>query len=61
MFDELKEVLQKNHKFQESYNVKNFKEIQRFKSLQAKAQALLEHKRGSKFFWNIFNGLLFFL
>ena len=33
MFDELKEVLQRNNRFQESY-VKYLKEIKRLKSLQ---------------------------
>ena len=44
MFDELKEV--KYNRFQESYNVKYFKEIKRLKSLQ-KAEAYLEPKRAS--------------
>ena len=34
MFNELKEVLVRNNRFQESYNVKLFKEIKRLKSLQ---------------------------
>ena len=36
MFDKLKEVkyLKKNNRFQESYNVKCFKEIKRLKCLQ---------------------------
>ena len=50
MFDELKEVNYfneiTNFKFQESYNVKCFKEIRRLKSLQ-KAEAYLEPKRAS--------------
>ena len=43
MFDELKEVnyLQKNNRFQESYNVKYFKEIKPLKSLE-KAEVYLE-------------------
>ena len=44
MFDELKEV--KYNRFQESYNVKYFKEIKRLKSLQ-KAEAYLEPKWAS--------------
>ena len=39
MFAELKEVLERNNRFQESYNVKWFKEIKRLKSLQ-KAEAI---------------------
>ena len=49
MFDELKEVkkvLWRNNRFQESYNVKYFKEIKRLKSLQ-KAEAYLEPKQAS--------------
>ena len=48
MFDELKEVWTtlKNNRFQDSYNVKYFKEIKRLKSLQ-KAEAYLELKRVS--------------
>ena len=49
MFDELKEVkkvLQKNNRFQESYNVKYVKEINRLKSPQ-KAEAYLEPKQPS--------------
>ena len=34
MFDELKEVLERNNRFPESYNVQSFKEIKRLKSLQ---------------------------
>ena len=45
MFHELKELI-KNNIFQESYNVKYFKEIKRLKSLQ-KAEAYLEPKRVS--------------
>ena len=39
IFDELKEVkdFTKNNRFQESFNVKFFKEIKRLKSLQLKA------------------------
>ena len=40
-------VLQRNHRFQESYNLKYFKEIKRLKSLQVKAEAYLEPKRVS--------------
>ena len=43
MFDELKEVLERNNRFPESYNVKWFKEIKRLKSLQ-KAEVYLEPK-----------------
>ena len=44
MFDELKnKVLYRNNRFQESYNVKYFKEIKRLKSLQ-KAEVYLEPK-----------------
>ena len=39
--------LQRNHRFQESYNVKNFKEIKRLKRLQVKAEAYLEPKPAS--------------
>ena len=49
MFDELKDVrkvLQRNNRFQESYNVKYFKEIKRLKSPQ-KAEAYLEPKQAS--------------
>ena len=49
MFDELKEVkkvLSRNNRFQESYNVKYFKEINRLKSPQ-KAEAYLEPKQAS--------------
>ena len=59
MFDELSTL--KNNRFQESYNVKYFKEIKRLKSLH-KAEAYLEPKRVSTtelFFVNIFNDLLF--
>ena len=47
MFDELKDVrkvLQRNNRFQESYNVKYFKEIKCLKSPQ-KAEAYLEPKQ----------------
>ena len=49
MFDELKEVkvLQRNHRFQESCNVKNVKEIKRLESLQVKTEAYLEPKQAS--------------
>ena len=51
MFDELKEVMyfrfqEQFNRFQESYNVKYFKEIKRLKSLQ-KAEAYLEPKQVS--------------
>ena len=48
MFDELKEVkyLNRNNRFQESYDVKYFKEIKCLKSLQ-KAEAYLEPKQAS--------------
>ena len=49
MFDELKEVkkvLSRNNRFQESYNVKYFKEINRLESPQ-KAEAYLEPKQAS--------------
>ena len=47
MFDELKEkVPYRNNRFQESYDVKYFKEIKRLKSLQ-KAEAYLEPKEAS--------------
>ena len=63
MFDELKDVrkvLQRNNRFQESYNVKYFKEIKRLKSPQ-KAEAYLEPKQASsmEFFMNTLKGLLF--
>ena len=62
MFDELREVkyFKKNSRFQESFNVKYFKEIKLLKSLQ-KAEACLEPKRASlmEFFVNILTGLLF--
>ena len=47
-FDDLKEVkvLEIKNRFQESYNVKYFKEIKRLKSLQ-KAEACLGPKRKS--------------
>ena len=35
----LKEVLQRNHRLQESYNVKKFKEIKRLKYLLVKVKA----------------------
>ena len=34
MFDDLKEVLSRNNRFQECYNVNDFKERKRLKSLQ---------------------------
>ena len=40
-------VLQRNHRFQESYNVKKFKVIKRLKSLQVKAETTVEPKRES--------------
>ena len=49
MFDQLKEVkkvLKRNNRFQESYNVKYFKEIKRLKSPQ-KAEAYSEPKQAS--------------
>ena len=63
MFDELKDVrkvLQRNNRFQESYNVKYFKEIKRLKSPQ-KAEAYLEPKQASsmELFMNILKCLLF--
>ena len=49
IFDELKEVkyFTRNNRFQESFNVKYFKEIKRLKSLQVKAVSYLEPKRTS--------------
>ena len=52
IFDELKEVryFARNNRFQESFNVKYFQEIQeikRLKSLQVKAVLYLEPKRAS--------------
>ena len=49
VFDELKELkyFNRNNRFQESYNVKCFKEIKRLKSLQVKTEVHLEPKRGS--------------
>ena len=62
-FDELKEVkdFTKNNRFQESFNVKFFKEMKRLKSLQLKAVSYLEPKRASMMerFVNILNCLLF--
>ena len=65
MSDELKEVMYLDFKnrfnrFQESYNVKYFKEIQCLKSLQ-KTEAYLEPKQVSmmELFVNILNGLLY--
>ena len=49
MFDELKEVkklLWRNNRFQESYNVKHVKELKRLKSPQ-KAEAYLKSKQAS--------------
>ena len=49
MFDELKQVrkvLWRNNRFQESYNVKYFKEIKRLKSPQ-KADAYSKPKQAS--------------
>ena len=43
----LKEVLQRNHRLQESYNVKKFKEIKRLKYLLVKVEAYLEPERAS--------------
>ena len=65
MFDELKEVkkeLYRSNRFQESHNVKYFKEINRLKSPQ-KAEAYLEPKQASTVepFTNILKGLLFLL
>ena len=40
-------VLQRNHRFQESCNVKKFKERKLLKSFQVKAEAYLEPKRAS--------------
>ena len=57
----LKEVkcFKKNNRFQESYNVKYFKEIKRLKSLQ-KAEAYLEPKQASMMeHFNMFNDVLF--
>ena len=63
IFDELKEVkdFTKNNRFQESFNVKFFKEMKRLKSLQLKAVSYLEPKRASmmELFVNILNCLLF--
>ena len=49
VFDELKELkyFNRNNRFQESYNVKYFKEIKRLKSLQVKTEVHLEPKQGS--------------
>ena len=46
MFDELKEVKKVPNRFQESYNVKYFEEIDRLKSPQ-KADMYLEPKQAS--------------
>ena len=43
---EVKKVLKRNNRFQESYNVKCFKEINRLKIPQ-KAEAYLEPKQAS--------------
>ena len=53
-------VLQRNHRFQEPYNVKYFKGTKRLKSLQVK-ETYLEPKRASTWslFVNILSGLLF--
>ena len=53
-------VLYRNNRFQESYNVKYFKERKHLKSLQ-KAEAYLEPKQTSTMVLlvNIPNGLLF--
>ena len=63
IFDELKEVkdFTKNNRFQESFNVKFFKEIKRLKNLHLKAVSYLEPKRASMMerFVNILNCLLF--
>ena len=47
IFDELKEVkyFTRNNRFQESFNVKDLKEIKRLKSLQVKSVSYLEPKR----------------
>ena len=49
VFDELKEVryFTRNNRFQESLNVKYFKEIRSLKSLQVKAVPYLQPKRAS--------------
>ena len=49
VFDELKEVryFTRNNRFQESFNVKYFKEIRSLKSLQVKAVPYLQPKRAS--------------
>ena len=39
--------LTRNNRFQESFNVKYFKEMKRLKSLQVKAVSYLEPKRAS--------------
>ena len=62
IIDELKEVndLKRNNRFQESYNVKYFKEIKCLESL-LKAEVYLEPKRISamELFLNILNGYYF--
>ena len=65
MFEELKEVKYwhnkgRNNKFQESYNVKYFKEIKYLKSLQ-KAEVCLEPKQISvmELFCEYTQGVLF--
>ena len=60
MFHELKEILARNKRFEECYNVKYFKETKCLKSLQ-KAEAYLEPKRAStmRLFVKILNSLLF--
>ena len=49
IFDELKEVkyFTRNNRFQESFNVKYVKEIQRLKSFPVKAVSYLKPKRES--------------
>ena len=50
MFDELEEVKisdRLNDRFQESYNIKYFKEIKRLKNLEVKAEAYLGPKQAS--------------
>ena len=63
IFDELKVVkyLPRNNRFQDSFNVKCFKEIKPSKSLQVKAAPYLEPKRTSmmELFVNVLNCLLF--
>ena len=49
IFDELKELrcFTRNYRFRESFNVKYFKEIKRWKSFQVKAVSYLEAKQAS--------------